>query len=145
MAHQDRPRLIVYLRKTVGDMEDHTYSIRGIAEDDDEYDQIIGELKNIEGLQEVRGECDEIVAGVESDKEGSILKEEEDDDGPSLRTYSAGYLTAKVRETVERFVGHRIRVYFREEKKILGELIFGDDWHDAPGAFTEEERDALGY
>ena len=135
-----RPRLVVYIRKMVVDAEDHSYALRGIPKD--KQDRVVNVLKGMEeqdGLMRIRVEEDEIVFGVREDSDGDVCNYDHGDE-----SYYVGELTEKIQEAVGRVLRRRIRADIEIEEESVGELIWGDDWNDCPGAFTEDERSAFG-
>ena len=140
------PQLIVYIRKLTVDAEHHSYALRGVCRKVDR-EEVLRALKNMEcdWIVNVTSEAGDIIFGAKDGKKYDPVFTYEYDDADDSETVSAGKLTWKVQATLESALGLRMRVYFKEDTKSAGELIFGDDWNECPGAFTEDERAALNY
>ena len=143
MGKEKRPRLVVYLRKMVSDLETDSYALRGIPFPSEKQKEVLDALKKVGELMYVRAEDGEIRFGVDEDSQDEICSYVDDDYDDDSHTFSAGEITKNVQETVGNILGRRISVHFMEETASI-ELIWGENWEEDV-ALTEDEREMLSY
>lgn len=136
--------LYVYVRKLISGVEYHTYELRHVPAG--RIKAVVAALHSMRGKGIINLNINDgkIVFGVENEKIDEAYQLNLDpDDG--TETCKFGDLTKLLQVTIQNMLGCRPRTHVRWETASVGELIFGDDWRDCPGAFTEDERNALGY
>lgn len=124
--------ITIYDHAMTSDAEECTFLIHRVSEE--KQLQLVKRLRRIRGLENVRIEDGFVKAGVDWPK----LEPSDIEDG--------GY--TKVANAVRKVMGSvTIRKYFKDgdDGMTMGELIYGSDWDEAPGASTEEEREVLGH